>query len=313
MNNHVKMLGYLCLFSISSLLFFSCEKAYLTPDAPETQQAIQPLENTQYQKKGNSIYLGDQVTLGNGEIQTFARILPNGKPKAIGVRFSEEMLDNLPTSPSDMSHCYDTNGNGTYEMDECFMSHERILNLPPEIQAITPFKWVLINWNPFGHMPNGVYNVPHFDMHFYIQSLEERNNIGVGPCLNLMDCEDLQTALNPIPAQYISPDYFYPPDGSTVEPAMGGHLVDLLSPEICCMAPFTKTFIFGAYDGKITFYEPMITKAYLEGKPKEKTAIRVPQAWEESGYYPTSYSIRYHNNDDTYTVTLEDFVYRTGS
>ena len=31
--------------------------------------------------------------------------------------------------------------------------------------------------------------------------------------------------------------------------------------------PFTKTFIYGSYDGTFIFGEPMVAKAYLETKP----------------------------------------------
>ena len=73
---------------------------------------------------------------------------------------------------------------------------------------------------------------------------------------------------------------------------------------------FTHTFIFGAYDGHVIFYEPMITLLYLQSRPDTCVPIRQPQAWETEGYYPTRYCIRYRADDERYTVSLEDFVHR---
>jgi hypothetical protein len=30
-----------------------------------------------------------------------------------------------------------------------------------------------LNWNPHGHIPPGVYDLPHFDFHFYIEPIEK--------------------------------------------------------------------------------------------------------------------------------------------
>ena len=37
---------------------------------------------------------------------------------------------------------------------------------------------------------------------------------------------------------------------------------------------------FGAYDGHVSFYEPMITRAYLESRPDLCVPIKQPQAWQ---------------------------------
>ena len=54
-------------------------------------------------------------------------------------------------------------------------------------------------------------------------------------------------------------------DVGAAVPDMGNHLIDSKSPELVTKGTiFTHTFIFGAYDGHVSFYEPMITRAYLE-------------------------------------------------
>ncbi len=44
---------------------------------------------------------------------------------------------------------------------------------------------------------------------------------------------------------------------------MGNHLLDSRSPELKDSLPFGSTFIYGAYDGELIFWEPMITLELL--------------------------------------------------
>jgi hypothetical protein len=93
---------------------------------------------------------------------------------------------------------------------------------------------------------------------------------------------------------------------------MGDHLLDSAAPELADppQAEFTHSFIYGAYDGHIIFYEPMITHDFLLNQPDECKAVSLPAAWETSGYYPTEYCIRYRAESQETTVSLEKFVYR---
>jgi hypothetical protein len=45
---------------------------------------------------------------------------------------------------------------------------------------------------------------------------------------------------------------------------MGNHLLDSQSPEMKDSLPFTTTFIYGAYEGELIFWEPMITLDFLQ-------------------------------------------------
>ncbi|MGI8637700.1 MAG: hypothetical protein ACR2KZ_20055, partial [Segetibacter sp.] len=63
------------------------------------------------------------------------------------------------------------------------------------------------------------------------------------------------TKLNADPTASYLPQNYFP--GAPV-PQMGKHFVDIASPELNGQ-PFTQTFIYGSYDSKVTFYEPMIT------------------------------------------------------
>lgn len=41
--------------------------------------------------------------------------------------------------------------------------------------------------------------------------------------------------------------------------------------------------------------------------------IKQPRAWQRDGWYPTTYCMRYRENRDEVTTSLEDFVYRRAS
>ncbi|MGI8781324.1 MAG: hypothetical protein ACR2L8_14380 [Solirubrobacteraceae bacterium] len=255
---------------------------------------------------------GEARTLGDGTVRAYVQT-DRSAPRAVGVVFPRSAMGGLPSAPHDGHNCYDVDGNGAIDVHhECVGGHEHELSLPET--AATPFKWVLANWNPVGHHPPGIYNVPHFDFHFYMQSLAERNAIGMGPCAELVSCGDFERATVPVPDAYRPQDHV---DVGAVQGAMGNHLLDLTGPEFNG-EPFTHTFIYGAFDGSISFMEPMITTAWFddlyEGRRQNRCfPMKLPQAWEESGWYPTEYCVRYRPNRSDFTVSLEGFVYRTAT
>ncbi|MDX1429665.1 MAG: hypothetical protein R3282_05220, partial [Rhodothermales bacterium] len=94
-----------------------------------------------------------------------------------------------------------------------------------------------------------------------------------------------------------------------VVPSMGNHLIDLTGPEFNG-EEWTRNFIFGVYDGEVTFYEEMLTRAYILSKPDTCHAIKSPPAVGLSGFYPTRSCVRYDAASDAYTVSMEDFTFR---
>jgi hypothetical protein len=269
---------------------------------------------------GTGAVLADPVTvygeargLGEGFAQVYAELDGEGAPRVIGVSFDQGMLEGLPTMPNAWSRCFDKNENGRIDgHGECNGDYELRFALPQELaqREVTPFSWVSVNFNPMGHPPPAppVWAVPHVDFHFYTMPEEAVAQIRPGPCSELIDCDDFERAQIPVPARYVHADHI---DVGAAVPDMGNHLIDSKSPELVAGGPeFTHTFIFGAYDGKVTFYEPMITLAYLQSRPDLCVPIKQPQAWETEGYYPTTYCIRHLADDERYTVSLEDFVHR---
>jgi hypothetical protein len=176
--------------------------------------------------------------------------------------------------------------------------------------ADVPFKWVLLNWNHVGHIPPGIYDVPHFDVHFMMASIDKIFAIQAGECgPEKVRCDQFAIGRRPVPDNYMHADY---KDVEAVVPAMGNHLIDLTGPEFN-KQPFKRSMIFGVYDAKVTFYEEMVTRAYLLSKPSACTPIKLPKAYAVAGYYPTSSCIRYDAQRGEYTVSMEEFVLRQAS
>lgn len=260
------------------------------------------------------IMVGDNVKMGQGTARTYLELDAQDKPVSLGVVFDKGLLEGLPTQPNQAGRCFDGNGNGSFDEHECVGDYEIILTMPPAVaeRADMPFQWVGLNWNPHGHLHPAPppWAAPHFDFHFYTAKQDTIQQIRTGTCGELIDCEDFKRAQVPVPARYLAPDHI---DVGAAVPAMGNHLIDPNSPELVDPnQKFTHTWIYGAYDGHIIFYEPMITRDFLLSQPDVCAALKLPQAWETSGYYPTKYCIRYLADKGEYRVSLEEFVMRQG-
>jgi hypothetical protein len=250
--------------------FISCTQQE-TISPTSPDSSIARKNNEQTKSK---IFYGPTQHIGQGVARAWVEMSKEGTPLAIGVNFSEKALQKLP-----------------HEMTSY------LLALPKQAK-LTTFDHIYLDWNPHGHDPVQVYGKPHFDFHFYTISQQERLAI---PGLN-------PPAMDLTPdAKYIPPMYLQTPG---LVPAMGAHWVDLLSAEFQPGGEFSRTFIFGSYKGEFIFYEPMITLDYLLSKPNEKIAIRQPQAYQKSGYYPLSYVISYSESPKEYSVALVDLAKR---
>lgn len=220
---------------------------------------------------------GTSTAVGNGEITPF--VTGTGSPTAVGLYLESAALTGLPDAEE----------------------HHHIA-LPED----TVFEWLGFDWLPAGHGPEGVYDVAHFDVHYYLTSEAAVRDI---PEINYPpgtgDPYDV-----PIAPDQRPPNYFRT---RSVVPEMGEHLFDADAPEWAepgrpSGEPFTHTFIWGHWDGDLIFYEPMATcdfLADLDGAVAEP--IGTPDRMPEAGTYPTAYRIAFHERRDAYTVTLDGF------
>jgi hypothetical protein len=223
-------------------------------------------------------FVGESRQLGKGTVRSWVILDKRGNPSALGLTFSEAALVGLPDKEP---------------------GAEYLLSLPSEASA-TAFNHIGLDWNTSGHPPVGIYNVPHFDFHFYTVTPEEREKITA-------QGDDLLKCNKQPPAEYMPSGYVLVPDSAV--PRMGSHLANPQAGELHGQ-PFTRTFLFGSYDGRIIYFEPMITKSFLESKQSVTEFIKLPAKYAKPGYYPTRYSVKYDPKSKEYTVSLEDMKLR---
>jgi hypothetical protein len=253
---------------VAIALLSSCQKNedFTTVTGPAA------LKNNVAGKSINTFYSSTQP-VGNGIARAWVSQAKDGVPASVGITLSDKVLEKLPDDPATFLFALpDNKGTGFYKVAE-------------------------LNWNPHGHFPPNVYDIPHFDFHFYIIPNSERLSIVA---------DDPKFAIAPA-AQFVPPLYLQTPGG---EPQMGAHWVDLLSPEFNG-GVFTKTFIWGSYDGKFIFWEPMITLDYLLTKPDVTVMVRQPSAFQQDGYYPYQYRITYSSTPKEFNIIL-DLTYHEG-
>ncbi|MBC7886955.1 MAG: DUF5602 domain-containing protein [Ferruginibacter sp.] len=243
------------------------------------------------ENENGGIFKGPEVQLHGGKAWTWIHLNKNGNPLRLAVVINDAALNSLPAGIND----HDNHG----DHDHSNMDNNRILKFHPK-GAIVPFNHVGLGWNPTGHEPEPIYGKPHFDFHFYMTTPEA---VAAIPPYEV-DSSKFKKWPGP---DYFPPTYFNPGGGV---PQMGAHWLDVTSGEFNGQA-FSQTFIYGSYDGKVTFYEPMITLDFLKTNSNFERAIPQPSKVQKSGWYPSK--LRVVNHDELTEIILDAFVYRMQS
>jgi hypothetical protein len=230
-------------------------------------------------------FKSEPVAMGYGTLYSWIQFNSDGIPVCMGFTMSEDAIKGLSKEAS-TTH----NHNDVFEVD---------LPKPAKYPYSTPFDHIAINWNAAGHVPS-VYVFPHFDCHFYTMTSAERHMI---PAF----AQDSMKFKNYPSSDYFPANYVPAPGG---EPEMGSHWVDVTSPELNG-GKFTQTFIYGSYDGKVNFLEPMITLEFLKQTTYFTRSIPRPLKVQKTGYYPYKMSIVQTKGE--YSVVLDSFEYRIAS
>jgi hypothetical protein len=250
------------LFAITATVLFSCKK--------DDEKA--------------GFFKGNEVAVHDGKAWSWVKLNKEGAPEQLSLTLNDDVLNSVPVG--------DETGGGH--------SHENsvVVPLPEQAVANTPFKYIGLDWNPYGHDPANVYTLPHFDLHFYMVPKTE-----VEAAVDMAKM-DVHPAADYLPQAYVP--------GPPV-PQMGKHWVDITSPELSQTNPqtFTQTFIYGTYNGRVTFYEPMITLNFLKTTPTFQRSIPQPAKVQQTGYYPTQMRIQKHGS--VTEVILDNFIYRQAS
>ena len=154
--------------------------------------------------------------------------------------------------------------------------------------------------------------MPHFDVHFYTVPQSERDAI-------VPSDPQFAAKANNLPTGAVVPPFYAVPGVAAEQavPMMGVHWFDMRAPELQALLghpaayqPLTTTFIYGSWNGRFTFLEPMVTRAYLLTHPDVVTPISVPAQYAQPGDYPTAYRVTYDAPVRDYLVGLTSLVAR---
>jgi hypothetical protein len=219
---------------------------------------------------------GASKTVGGGTGTSWLKLDDAGNPASVGITLTENALSGLSAQMS-----------------------EEAFALPAEASA-TGYNHISLDWNPTGHAPMGMYDTSHFDVHFYMISSAERDQI----------IPTDTTKANKMPGSDYAPAGYVPPPVIETVPRMGVHWVDPMSGEFHGHA-FDKTMIYGFWNGNMIFTEPMITLDYLKSKPNFTENLKLPTKYPKSNsYYATSYSVKYNADKKEYTISLDGLTKR---
>ena len=264
---------------------------------------------------GAGRHYGTAVRVGGGYARAYVLYEEGGSgaPVEVGVALDERALENLP-APNPRAPS--TSPSGHEHVD----NHPYLLSLPEG--GAPPYRFVELDWNPGGHEPPGIYDTPHFDFHFYTVSQAERASI-------VPSDPRFQEKADRLPPDRERPESYVvaAPPGSPAPgvPLMGVHWVDVASPELQGMfgkpeayRPFTRTFLYGSWNGRFHFLEPMITRDHLLARkaavnPAERDeviAVPTPSSYSMPGYYPGAYRITWDEGAKEYRVALTRLVRR---
>jgi hypothetical protein len=233
-----------------------------------------------------AIVYGTSVKVGNDSARTYVKVDSNGNPTAIGIAIDAEAINGL--------------GN-TASMNP--------LPLPNAANSKLPYKFVTMDWNPAGHDPLFFFDDKHFDFHFFTITETETHGID--------DADSSKMYKEPnqsdVPAGYTGYANIPAPGPGRIATGgvdmMGWHLLDSTVTMIPNQYDFTHIFIYGFYNGKMNFMEPMITKDFLASKTTVTVDIKQPQSFPTSGnYWPTKYTIRYDATAGQYIIEMHDMV-----
>ncbi len=257
----------LYVFIGSTLILFSCQKEQRVESENDT--IIAAAAKAKPDEKFNT-FKGPQVTVGNGNARSFVTISHAGVPHEIGVVFTDEALSGLPT-----------------------VNTPYVLELHNKALAATPFEHIALGWSANGHPLPGSFIGPHFDVRFFMMTLQERLAIPAPPSPGYFNLP---------PAGYMPANYF--PDAAV--PLLGRHWTDQsFTPGV----PVDHTLILGSFDGQFTFVSPIVVRTDLLSGQSFSISYAQPVSFAEHGYYPTKYNI-YRDDKHRHYVTLSHFVWR---
>jgi len=259
------------------------------PEIPECPDLVCPEVKT----VRDIAYGPAQSLYGWDSARSYYEQAEDGTPLAIGIEISENAPKVMLAKSSTTSRTV-------------------FLLSPDKARVKTPFQWITITWNFAGHGPANVWDVPHFDTHFYFTSPEEAAKITTvatpdAACPGAtLSCDNWAKALQEVAAKY------YPAGWvrfNNPRALMGDHFYN---PATAIPGSFTSDFLFGAFGGSVNFYEPMATPQFLQEKTDHCSDIAEVDAFQFSGWYPTQWCVKWDADRHVHIIEMNDFEWREG-
>ena len=285
-------------------------------EAPAAAASTPPTASAANRSPGEHRQYGPPVSVGQGRARAYVVYdqRAGGAPIEVGVALDEGVMDGLPGAEH-TSHRASSGNPHDHGQPNVYL-----LALPA--RGVAPYRFVAFDWNPAGHVPPGVYDIPHFDFHFWTATEEERAAIvPTNPDFAQLAARLPADAERP-PSYAVAAPPGTPPEAVAV-PLMGVHWADMRSPELQppgspAHRPFTTTMLWGSWNGRFTFIEPMITRAYLMAKKTatdpavrdERLPLSMPAQVATAGYYPGAYRITWDAEAREYRVALTTLSWR---
>lgn len=223
-------------------------------------------------------YVGDTQPLGNGTIRSYVTIDASGRPASVGVVLTAAALSGL----SDIANT------------------SNVLNLPSQAQT-TALNHIEVNYQPTGHAPPGIYDVPQFDVSFFCVSQQARQ------AFQVVGQDNFDKAYKVPDAEHVPPTYFLEP-GSAV-PTFGAQDVFFQAPELIGKG-FTLSTNYLLYNATLVGIQPLVGSSYLKQQINRVDNLETPLKYPFGGFWPSKTAIRYDAGAQEYTIALEGFVNR---
>jgi hypothetical protein len=228
----------------------------------------------------NDTLPGETVAMGKGSLACWAEVDAQKNPVRIGITLKGVKVSDLPNVPYNGAAVPFT------------------VDLPKGLKD-TPFTDVSVDFMTNGHEPQPVYGVPHYDLHFYLEPEAVRQK------WTIASDEDKKVFSQPVPDGYMPADYVMAP--GTEIPMMGSHWVDVKAPELNGQ-PFTTTMIYGTYDGRVVFLEPMVAMSFIEEGKDFEGSVPLPEKVSKKGWYPTKWWMDVDSASDLVSFSIGAFV-----
>lgn len=266
----------------------------------------------------HDLHKGGSSDVGDGEVRAYATTNPSGKLSSLGVHVDGDAMDEFG------------------EAEEAAHLHFPTETTDGDALDTHQFTYMGFHYNPAGHPPPGIYDVPHFDFHFYMIEEDVVADISGGP-LGESPLPFLGLAGYDVPDDQFPSGYVFEEHRFIVE-EMGEHLLDGTAPEFQG-EDFTHTYVYGVHDPSIDmghpggsetielagdevelpvyegdgegmphFVEPMITTDFIRNDLDEELAVDVvtPEAFPTADDYPTEYVMK-PDGDGGVFVSIDDF------